>query len=274
MPGTPELVSFRAFIYVPRAGFADVLDDDRVSWEFYSPPLTGTFHSVDLVFHMDNCDEVKPEWLLMAELMSKEHFSHEVQQQDVYSVVIKNNLGYQSLGRFADVAVSVASVGSGTVASVASISYWKVAEVLRCLTSRSGDEQINEACLKCMNGQSDIYYVTGETTIAPMCPSDPLIAQHSMVALRKNGLVVTDTVDPLSGCAMQLLHKVPGTAGRMNGWTQSTLGRMIGCGAPCFIRPDDSDTSNSERCSTTGTGSSTTATGTTGQAAATKLHKA
>ena len=37
---------------------------------------------------------------------------------------------------------------------------------------------------------------------------------------------------------------------------------------------DDSDTSNSERCSTTGTGSSTTATGTTGQAAATKLHKA
>ena len=180
MPGTPELVSFRAFIYVPRAGFADVLDDDRVSWEFYSPPLTGTFHSVDLVFHMDNCDEVKPEWLLMAELMSKEHFSHEVQQQNVDSVVIKNNLGYQSLGRFADVAVSTGEDRfyeqsgkrrkCGTVASVASISYSKVAELLRCLTSRSGDEQINELCLKCMKGQSDIYYVTGETAIAPMCP--------------------------------------------------------------------------------------------------------
>ena len=123
-------------------------------------------------------------------------------------------------------------------------------------------------------GQSGIYYVTGATTIPTIGPSIPLIAKPSMVALMKNDLVVTYTIDPLSGCAMQLLHKVPGTAGRMNGWTQSTLGGMIGWGAPCFIRPDDSDTSNSERCSTTGTGSSTTATGTTGQAAATNLHKA
>ena len=113
MPGTPELVSFRAFIYVPRAGFADVLDDDRD----VIAPLTGTFHSVDLVFHMDNCDEVKAEWLLMAEWMSEEHLTHEVQQQNALSVArysheVKNNLGYQSLGRFADVAESVASAGA------------------------------------------------------------------------------------------------------------------------------------------------------------------
>ena len=120
-------------------------------------------------------------------------------------------------------------------------------------------------------GQSGIYYVTGRTTIPPMCPSDPLIAQPSMVALMKNDLVVTYTVHPLSGWAMQLLHEVPGTG--LGRWALD-LGRMLGRGAPCFTRPDDSDTSNSERCSTTGTGSSTTATGTTGQAAATNLHKA
>ena len=169
-------------------------------------------------------------------------------------------------------------------------------------------------------GQSGIYYVTGRTTIPPMCPSDPLIAQPSMVALMKNDLVVTYSIDPLSGCAMQLLHEEPGTWGMLcspceasrSGWSasllwQSRLGGMLwrvahdSEGADLErpedrVKPkknqtaqdqaakklkkqrlapkDDSDTSNSERCSTTGTGSSTTATGTTGQAAATKLHKA
>ena len=143
--------------------------------------FTGTFHSVDRVFHIDNCDELKPEWLLMAELMSEEHFSQEVQQQNALSGVIKENLVDQSLGRFADVAARTGDHRfyeqsgkrrkCGTVASVASISYSKVAELLRFLTSRSGDEQINKECLDRMKeGQSDIYYFTGETMITSMPP--------------------------------------------------------------------------------------------------------
>ena len=115
----------------------------------------------------------------------------------------------------------------------------KVAGLLGFLAGRFGDAQIDKECLERMKeGQSDIYYVTGETTIAPMCPSDPLIAQPSMVALRKHGLVVTYSVDPLSGWAMQLLHEVPGTDQPLSGWAMD-LGRMLGRGAPCFTRPVD-----------------------------------
>ena len=120
------------------------------------------------------------------------------------------------------------------------MSYSKVAELLRFLTCRSGGEQINELRLTCMKGQSDIYYVTGETTIAPMCPSDNLIAQPSKVALTKHGLMVTYSVDPYNGWAMQLLHEDPGTSSLLHKvpgtpsllhevpGTQSRLGRMLG----------------------------------------------
>ena len=269
----------------------------------------------------------------MARVMSEEH----VRRQNAIARVIKERLVDQSLGRFADVAVILGEHRfyeqsdrgkrrkCGMVARAASISPNKVAELLRFLMRRSGGEQINKDCLELMNErQSDIYYVTGFTTIPPTCPEDPLIDQPSMVALRKNGLVVTYTVHPPSGWAVQLLHEVPATLGR-NAWAdpicftcdlhrQSRLGGLLlnegadleGADlerpeeAPDLqkwtrVKPknqtaqdqaakklkkqrlapkDDSDTSNSERCSTTGTGSSTTATGTTGQAAATKLHKA
>ena len=254
MPGTPELVSFRALLFAPRHAFADLFDDDR---DISTVPMRvgigfeWTFHSVERVFHIDYCNEVKPEWVLMAELMSEQHFSQEAQQNGI-SRALKENLVNRSLRRFADVCEDRFYEQSGKrrkcgmVARAASISRNKVAELLRFLTCRSGDEQINEECLDWMKeGQSDIYYVTGETTIAPMCPSDPLIAQPSMVALRKNGLVVTYTVDPLSGCAMQLLHEDPGTPsllrdvpgtpsllnevpGTQSRLGQSRLGRMLG----------------------------------------------
>ena len=236
MPGTPELVSFRALLFANRHAFTDLFDDDR---DISTVPMRvgigfeWTFHSVERVFHIDYSNEVKPEWLLMAELMSEQHFSQEAQQNGI-SRALKENLVNRSLGRFADVddrfyeqSGKRRRLKCGTVASVASMSYSKVAEVLRFLTCRSGGEQINELCLTCMKGPSEIYYVTGETTIAPMCPSDPLIAQPSMVALRKNGLVVTYTVDPLSGCAMQLLHEDPGTPSLLHEvpGTQSRLGQ-------------------------------------------------
>ena len=148
----------------------------------------------------------------MARVMSEEHFSQEVQQQNAIARVIQENLVDQSLGRFADVAVRTGDHRfyeqsdrgkrrkCGMVARTASISPNKVAEPLRFLMRRSGGERIDQDCLELMKErQSDIYYVTGFTTIPPMCPEDPLIDQPSMVALRKNGLVVTYTVHPPAG---------------------------------------------------------------------------
>ena len=205
----PELVAFRAFIFAPRDAFADLFDDarDYKTTMLSVPMLTDTFHSVNWPFHIDNCAELKAEWLHMARVMSAEHFKEEVQQQNAIARVIKENLVDQSLGRFADVAVILGEHRfyeqsdrgkrrkCGMVARAASISPNKVAEPLRFLMRRSGGERIDQDCLELMKErQSDIYYVTGFTTIPPMCPEDPLIDQPSMVALEKNGLVVTYTV--------------------------------------------------------------------------------
>ena len=263
--------TFRAFIFAPREAFADLFDGDYQTTKLRCHTSDACpYHSVDLVLHIDNCDELKPEWLHMAKVMSEEHFSQEVQQQNALARVIKENLVDQSLGRFADVAVRTGEhrfyrqsyrgkrrkcvmVAPALRARIPN----KVAELVRFLMRRCGGEQINEECLDRMKeGQSGILYVTGATAIPTTGPSIPLLAKPSMVALRKNDLVVTYTVDPLSGCAMQMLHKEP----RTFALELEALGGMLGRGAPCFIRPDDSDTSNSERCTTTGTGSSTTAT--------------
>ena len=95
----------------------------------------------------------------MAKVMSEEHFSQEVQQQNALARVIKENLVDQSLGRFADVAVRTGEHRfyqqsdrgkrrkCGMVARAASISRNKVAELVRFLMRRCGGEQINEECL-------------------------------------------------------------------------------------------------------------------------------
>merc|ERR1711934_1147978 len=79
----------------------------------------------------------------------------------------------------------------------------KVAELMRYHTSKSGDEQISlkEYVDRMKEGQSDIYYITGESIAA--VSSSPFIE-----ALRKKGLEVIYMVDPVDEYAVQQLKGV------------------------------------------------------------------
>merc|ERR1712087_900201 len=81
----------------------------------------------------------------------------------------------------------------------------KVAELVRYHTSKSGDEQISfkEYVDRMKEGQSDIYYITGESIAA--VSSSPFIE-----ALRKKGLEVLYMVDPVDEYAVQQLKEFEG----------------------------------------------------------------
>ena len=81
----------------------------------------------------------------------------------------------------------------------------KVAELMRYHTSKSGDEQISlkEYVDRMKEGQSDIYYITGESIAA--VSSSPFIE-----ALRKKGLEVLYMVDPVDEYAVQQLKEFDG----------------------------------------------------------------
>ena len=178
MPGTPGLECFRAFIHAPREAFEQFCCDGVYSREpryRLSEIPVWTFHSVDQVFRIDNCDALKPEWIRMAEVMSEETFWSELQQHNGVSRAIKDaikeNLLNQTLGRFADAEVAESvqrhpirslRVTSGMVAPPVNLGSNKVAGLLGYLAGRVGDAEIDKEFLDRMQEvQSDIYYVTG-----------------------------------------------------------------------------------------------------------------
>merc|ERR1712023_100331 len=81
----------------------------------------------------------------------------------------------------------------------------KIAELMRYHTSKSGDEQISlkEYVDRMKEGQSDIYYITGESIAA--VSSSPFIE-----TLRKKGLEVIYMVDPVDEYAVQQLKEFDG----------------------------------------------------------------
>jgi len=81
----------------------------------------------------------------------------------------------------------------------------KIAELMRYNTSKSGDEQISlkEYVDRMKEGQSDIYYITGES-IAQVS-SSPFLEN-----LRKKGLEVLYMVDPVDEYSVQQLKEFDG----------------------------------------------------------------
>merc|ERR1712159_820796 len=81
----------------------------------------------------------------------------------------------------------------------------KVAELLRYQTSKSGDEMISlkEYVDRMKDGQSDIYYITGESIAA--VSSSPF-----METLRKKGFEVLYMVDPIDEYCVQQLKEYDG----------------------------------------------------------------